>query len=182
MKSWKSSARRWLRIVHRDLGYLMVGICFVYGISGILLNHMNGKDPAYKSIYAAIELPAGLDKEGLADAWNAETGLPRLKNTMPIDEHHTRLMLDGGVGVYDSATGTLDYELHKKRPFVYWINKLHYSKVGGWNVMADIFAVSLVFFAVSGLLMIPGKKGLLGRGKWFLLIGVIIPILYVIFS
>ncbi len=181
MKSWTNSVIRWLRIFHRDIGYLMVGISLVYGISGILLNHMNGKDPAFKSTYVTLEFPAGLDKEGLAAAWNADGALPALKSTMPLDERHTRMMLDGGIGVYDSGTGTLDYELHKKRPFVYWINKLHYNKVNGWNVMGDIFAGALIFFAISGLFMVRGKKGLLGRGKWFLLIGLLIPILYIIF-
>ena len=182
MKSWKISARRWFRVIHRDLGYIMVGICLVYGISGMLLNHMNGKDPAYKSTYHTLELAPGLDKEALAAEWNGQSGLPQLKNTMSIDGDHTRLMLDGGIGVYNSATGTLDYELHRRRALVYWINKLHYNKVNGWSVMADIFAVSLIFFALSGLFMVPGKKGLAGRGKWFLAAGLLIPVCYVIFS
>ena len=185
MKSSKSSSTqivRWLRIIHRDLGYLMVGICLVYGISGMLLNHMNGKDPAYKSTYHTLNLAPGLGQEGLAAAWNGNTGLPKLKNTMPIDEEHTRLMLDGGIGVYNNGTGILDYELHKKRQLVYWINKLHYNKVNGWSIMADIFAVSLIFFAVSGLFMVRGRKGLLGRGKWFLAAGLMIPVLYILLS
>ena len=42
--------------------------------------------------------------------------------------------------------------------------------------MADIFAVTLIFFAISGLFMIKGKKGIAGRGKWYLLIGLLIPL------
>lgn len=181
MKSWRNSVTRWLRVVHRDLGYIMVGISLVYGISGILLNHMNGKDPAYKSAYATATLSAGLDPEGLAAEWNGHDALPRLKNTLPIDAEHTRLMLDGGIGVYDRTTGTADYEVHKKRAFVYWINKLHYNKVNGWSIMADLFAVSLIFFALSGLFMVRGRKGVAGRGKWFLLGGLLIPACYVFF-
>ena len=48
--------------------------------------------------------------------------------------------------------------------------------------MADLFAVSLIFFAVSGLFMVPGRKGFLGRGKWFLLVGLLIPAVYVLFT
>lgn len=185
MKSSKSNSSRiirWLRIIHRDLGYLMVGICLVYGISGMLLNHMNGKDPAYKSTNHTIHMTVGLGEQELASAWNADSSLPKLKKAIPIDEQHTRLMLDGGMGVYNSATGLTDYELHKKNVFVYWINKLHYNKVNGWSIMGDIFAVSLIFFAVSGLFMVRGKKGLLGRGKWFLAAGLLIPILYILFT
>lgn len=182
MTSWKNSAVRWLRIIHRDLGYIMVGVCLVYGISGMLMNHMNGKDPAYKSEQHTVQLPVGLDNTGLSEAWNEQDRVPRLKNAMPIDNQHTRLLLDGGVGVYNRETGILDYETHKKRPFVYWVNKLHYNKVAGWSIMADLFAVSLIFFAVSGLFMIRGRKGLAGRGKWFLLGGLLIPVCYIIFS
>lgn len=182
MKSWSNRAVRWLRVVHRDLGYLMVGICLVYGISGMMLNHMNGRDPAYKSTYRAVELPAGLDDGALAEAWRGTEGLPVLKNTMPIDERHTRLMLDGGLGVYDSDTGTVDYELHRKRQLIYWVNKLHYNRINGWSIMADLFAVSLIFFALSGIFMLKGKNGLAGRGKWFLLAGLLIPVCYVLFS
>lgn len=180
--SWKNKTVRWLRIIHRDLGYLMVGICLVYGVSGMLLNHMHGKDPAYKTTEHILAFPSGMDRESLAREWNAKEGLPSLKNAMSIDENHVRLMLDGGIGVYNSVDGRVDYEVHKKNHFVYWINKLHYNKVHGWSIMANIFAVSLIFFALSGLFMVRGKKGISGRGKWFLLIGLLIPICYVIFS
>lgn len=182
MTSWRNKAVKWLRIIHRDLGYLMVGVCMVYGLSGMLLNHMDGKDPAYKTTTATLHLPTGLDREGLAAAWSAEGSLPPLKTTAPVDDEHIRLMLRGGIGVYSSATGTLDYELHSKRPLVYWINKLHYNKVGGWSFMADFFAGSLLFFAISGLFLVRGKKGIAGRGKWYLLLGLIIPLCYVLFS
>lgn len=173
---------RWLRILHRDLGYLMAGLCAVYGISGMLLNHMDGSDPAYKSTYATVQLPAGLDGDALAQTWTSRNDAPALKRIVPIDSTHTRLMLDGGIGVYDGMTGLLDYELHHKRPFVYWINKLHYNRLEGWSVMGDIFAGSLIFFALSGLFMLRGKNGLAGRGKWFLLAGILIPVIYILLA
>ena len=32
--------RKWFRIIHRHLSYVMTGMILVYGISGILLNHV----------------------------------------------------------------------------------------------------------------------------------------------
>ena len=174
--------RRLLRIVHRDLGFAVVGISLVYGISGIYLNHLDGKDPAYRTEERSLQLSVGLDEKQLADAWNADAELPRLKRIFRIDEDHFRLMLDGGVAVYNGADGRADYERHTRREFVYWINRLHYNKVKGWSPVADFFAVSLLFLAVSGLFIVKGKAGLTGRGKWFLLAGLLIPILYVIFA
>lgn len=182
MKLWNKSLTYWLRVIHRDLGYLMVGICIIYGVSGMLLNHMNGKDPSFKSTFAELALDKGLDAGQVKAFWDADSSLPVLKRILPIDSDHFRLMLEGGVGVYNSATGVIEYEVHEKRPVVYWFNRLHYNRVNGWSFMGDFFAVSLIFFAVSGLFMVKGKNGLMGRGKWLLLLGILIPVVYIIVS
>ena len=183
MKLWnKNTALRILRIVHRDLGYLMVGVSVVYAISGIILNHMNDKDPAYKTETKTIQLEPQLSRDEVLVRWKDQQDLPTLKKAMPIDQDHIRLMLDGGVGVYNIQNGLVDYEKYTQRKFVYWINRLHYNKVAGWHFMADFFAASLIFFAISGLFMVKGKKGIVGRGKWYLLAGLAIPIAYILFS
>lgn len=46
--------------------------------------------------------------------------------------------------------------------------------------MADFFAISLIFFAVSGLFIVSKKNGIAGRGKWFVIAGICIPIIYLI--
>ena len=178
MKWSNKSVRKWLRIIHRDLGYVMVGITLIYGISGYVLNHMDGKDPAYETIEGTAILPVGLSTIQLEEAWMLKSDLPVLKRILPIDNEHYRLMLDGGIGVYQSSDSEVVYELHRKKPFIYFINKLHYNKVGGWTIMGDIFAFTLIFFAISGLFMVKGSKGLSGRGKWYVLIGLAIPIIY----
>ena len=182
VSSNSKTLRRWARIIHRDLGFLMVGVSLVYAISGILLNHMNGKDPAFHTEEVTLQAGRGLDSQELTYWWNDKKDVPPLRKILPIDDQHLRLMLDGGVGVYNSVSGTLDYEKHSKRQFVYWINKLHYNQVKGWSIMADFFAASLIFFALSGLVMVKGKNGIGGRGKWYLLLGFIIPVLYIILS
>ncbi|MFV0365778.1 MAG: PepSY-associated TM helix domain-containing protein [Mangrovibacterium sp.] len=174
-----STVRKYLRIWHRDLGFLLVGASLIYAISGILLNHMGGKDPAFKTQESTVQLEKGLSEEVLNASWKQEASLPELKRIMQLDEEHYRLMLKGGIGVYSTQTGLVDYEKHERREFVYWINRLHYSKVKGWNVMADFFAASLIFFALSGLLMVKGKNSIAGRGKWFLIVGILIPIIYI---
>ncbi|MBK5720973.1 PepSY-associated TM helix domain-containing protein [Dysgonomonas sp. Marseille-P4677] len=176
----RNKITKWARIIHRDLGFLMVGVCLVYAISGILLNHMNGKDPAFHTEEVTIQLSSGLNKEDLMVAWNDKKGLPVLRKVLPLDDEHLRLMLEGGVGVYNMDTGTIDYEKYTKREFVYWINKLHYNKVKGWSIMGDFFAASLIFFALSGLVMVRGKNGIMERGKWYLIVGLLIPVVYVI--
>lgn len=178
----KKSIKRYLRIIHRDLGFLMVGICLIYAISGILLNHMGGEDPAFKTEKNSLKLEKDLTKEELIILWNDKENLPKTHKVMSIDSEHYRVMLQGGVGVYSAVSGEVDYEIHTKREFIYWVNKLHYNKVKGWFLMADIFAVSLIFLAISGLFIVGGKSGIKGRGKWYLIAGILIPVIYIILS
>ncbi|MDH6304591.1 hypothetical protein M2459_001326 [Parabacteroides sp. PF5-5] len=172
---------RWLRILHRDIGFLAVGLCLVYAISGILLNHLDGTDPAFKTRSGTLSFPPELDNEALTQQWNRHETLPPAKKVMPVDEAHVRIFFEGGIGVYNLPLGTVEYETYTKRPFIYWINKLHYNLVKGWTPVADIFSIVLIFLAISGLFLTKGKKGLAGSGKWYLLAGLLIPIIYILF-
>ena len=170
--------KRIFRIIHRDLGFLMVGVSLVYGISGIYLNHMGGEDPAFRKESKTIQLSPNLTDEELSTVWNADKDLPKLNKIMRIDESRSRLFLNKGLGIYNVSDGSLKYEINEKRVLIYWINRLHYSRVKGWNTIADIFAVSLITLAITGLFIVNGKKGLSGSGKWYLIVGILIPILF----
>lgn len=181
---WRNNPRllRGLRVLHRDLGFFTVGVCIIYGVSGFLLNHMDGKDPAYHSRQGETVIEKGLPPETLGRVWTEALALPPVKKVTLEGAGIWRVRCEGGMGRYDAADGSLSYEVHRKRPFVYWINRLHYNRVAGWNIMGDLFAFSLLFFAVSGLFMVRGKAGIAGRGKWFLAAGLVIPILYLYFA
>jgi hypothetical protein len=174
--------RKWVRIVHRDLGYAMVGICLVYGISGILLNHLNGKDLAYSRETKTMALAVNLTPAQVESLWKEREDLPELKKVLSSGSGAYSLMLKGGAGAYDPQTGQVDYEISKKRLLIYWLNQLHYNRVKGWSVMGDIFAGSLLFLAISGLIIVPGKNGIAGRGKWYLLAGLLIPVIYILLA
>ena len=49
-----------------------------------------------------------------------------------------------------------------------------------WTYIADIFAAALIFLATTGIFMIEGKKGIKGRGKWLVALGVAIPIVFLL--
>ncbi|MFI3327860.1 MAG: PepSY-associated TM helix domain-containing protein [Rikenellaceae bacterium] len=172
---------KWLRVIHRDLGFLMVGVSIIYGVSGMIVNHMGGTDPAFKTVQETLNIEPNLMNSELPAKFES-MGLPAVKRVARIDSDLSRIMLEGGVGIYSSSTGELTYEQHKRRPVVYWFNRLHYNRVNGWSFMGDFFAASLIFFALSGLLMVPGSRGVKGRGKWYLMVGIAIPLLYVFLS
>ena len=39
------SIRKWIRVIHRDMGYIFFGMSLIYGISGIALNHLDDWNP-----------------------------------------------------------------------------------------------------------------------------------------
>jgi hypothetical protein len=62
-------------------------------------------------------------------------------------------------------------------------NYLHLNRgKPAWKYIADGYAALLLLLALSGLFMLPGKKGLLGRGLVLTAIGIAIPVLYVTLS
>lgn len=62
------------------------------------------------------------------------------------------------------------------------MTKLHYNPGRWWTWFSDIFAVALMVITLTGLFMLKGNKGLWGRGGIELLIGIAIPILFVLLS
>jgi hypothetical protein len=179
MKLWsKKNIRKWLRLTHRYLGYFFVGITFIYAISGIILNHKKkGEDPAYKTEYVNYQLASSLSPDQLTAYWKETISDYPLNRIIPGGDKYN-VYLKGGLGTYDPISGELSFEVYEKKLWVYFMNKLHYNSKTGWILMADIFAIALLLFALSGMFMVPGKKGIMGIGKWLIAIGIILPFLF----
>lgn len=179
MKLWNSKkVRKWLRLIHRDLGYFFVGITIIYAISGIILNHKkHDQDPAYKTESKTVQLATNLSPKELNSYWQDNLTDYPLNKILPEGGRYS-LYLKGGLGNYSPESGMLQFEVYKRKQWVYFMNKLHYNSKKGWTLMADIFAVVMIIFALSGMFMVPGKKGIAGRGKWLLLIGILLPFLF----
>ena len=179
MKLWsKKNLRKWLRYTHRDLGYFFVGITIIYAVSGIILNHKkNGEDPAYKTEYLNYEVGANLKPGQLTAYWKENLSDYPLNRIIPEGNLYN-VYLKGGLGTYDPRNGQLEFEIYQKKQWVYFMNKLHYNSKRGWTLMADIFAIAMLLFALSGMFIVPGKKGIKGRGKWLIAVGIILPFLF----
>ncbi len=160
---------KWLRIAHRDLGYFFVGISLVYALSGIILNHRKG-NPSYSTKSYTTTFPQNLTSNEFKAYWEKEKSDIQIKKVVPNNDL-IKFYLKGGKGKYEAKTGSVHFEVYKKRPFVAFINKLHFNRKKGWVIFADFFAISLIFFALSGLFLVQGKNGFRRRGVWIMLIG-----------
>jgi len=77
------------------------------------------------------------------------------------------------------ASGHILDEGQKPRLFVRAANWLHLNRgKKAWTYFADSYAAGLLFLATSGMFMIAGKRGLFGRGMFFVAAGVAVPLVY----
>ncbi|MCA1744435.1 MAG: PepSY-associated TM helix domain-containing protein [Bacteroidales bacterium] len=61
---------------------------------------------------------------------------------------------------------------------VKFMSQLHENQVKGWSYVADIYAGILIFLALSGLFMVPGKNGFMRRGIWWFVAGIVLVLVF----
>ncbi len=178
--------RKWFRIIHRDLSFFFSGVIIIYAMSGIMLNHRNSINPNYivKTYDFLAEGIFPMDKDNLSKSSVIEMLKPLkedrnyVKHYFP-DDNKLKVFLKGGSSLeVDLRSGKAFYESLKKRPILSRFNRLHYNPGKAWTIFSDLFAVSLIIITITGIFMNKGKKGILGRGGIELLIGIIVPILF----
>lgn len=178
--------RKTLRWLHRDIGYLVVGITFIYTVSGIAMNHRQDWNPHYSVITEEISVPANdqmeYSKDEIVSILNKFTNRPVYKKHFITKDATVKVFVEEGTVIYTPLEGKAELELLKKRPFWFQINRIHLAQTDRiWIWISDIMAVFLLFVAISGLFLLKGKQGITGRGLWLTLIGIVIPLLCIIF-
>lgn len=178
--------RRGLRAVHRDLGYLVVGLTFVYALSGLAVNHIADWEPNFRSIERNHQLDLPLPSQPLEVATLAATLAGRrepIRETFEDEEGTLEVVFDRGSLRIDLKSGQVKEEGQEPRFFLRVANWLHLNRgKTAWTVIADGYAIILLGLATSGLWMFPGRKGILGRAGLIALLGALIPTLYVVLS
>ena len=179
--------RPWLRAIHRDVGYLAVGLTFVYALSGLAVNHIQDWDPNFTPIERQHSVSIA---EPHADDTQVAS---RILEQLSVDEtpadiyrptpNTLEIALETSTLYANLETGNVREEGQEARFFLRAANWLHLNRgKQAWTYVADAYAVFLMYLAVSGMFMIAGKKGLLGRGGILVALGAIVPIAYVLMS
>lgn len=177
--------RKWIRILHRDIGYLAAGLTVIYAISGVAVNHIDDWNPNYsidKSTLVLDSIPSNLGREELISFILKEIGeTGTLKNSFRPDVDKLDIFVEGNTISVDLITREVHQEKLSSRTVIRESNYLHLNtpkKV--WTYVADVFAVALAFLAISGLFMIKGKNGIKGRGAWLTALGILLPIVFLL--
>ncbi len=183
--------RRWqwrpaVRALHRDAGYLAVGLTVVYAVSGLAVNHIADWDPNFISYRAVRQVRVPLPERD-ADAGRAVMEQLGLQGAVRSSVRHApdqlRVETDGRTLNVNPQTGRVVEEGQKPRLFLRLANWLHLNRgKKAWTVVADLYAAGLLLLAVSGMFMLPGKHGMRGRGAILVALGIAVPVLYVVFS
>ena len=180
--------RKWSRTIHRDLSFFFSGMVLIYAISGIVMNHRNTINPNYsveRQEYTITEVmppQAGMEKD---DVLKLLAPLGEEKN---YTKHYfpktdvMKVFLKGGSNLLVNVkTGEAVYESVTRRPLIGAMSRLHYNPGQWWTYFADIFAIALIIITLSGIIMLKGNKGIIDRGGIEVIVGILIPILFLFF-
>lgn len=178
--------RKLNRNIHRDLGYIFFFITIIYGLSGIALNHLNDWNPNYIIQHSEINVDKNLlykdklDKDIVINIVKKYAAKEQYKNYYFPDETTLKIFIKNGSIYLDTETGIGYIETSKRRPIFHQFNYLHYNPGKLWKVISDIYAISLLILAISGLFILKGKNGITGRGAWLTAFGIIVPIVFLL--
>jgi uncharacterized protein len=169
------------RVLHRDFGYFFFGMCIIYGLSGIALNHRHDWNPNYiitqKEVKVNLpEKSERLDRYAVKDILK-EIGEDSYK-THITSTNNLRIFIDGGSVNINLTTGEGNLEKIRRRPVFYEVNFLHYNTPRKlWTWFSDIYAGALILISITGLFILKGKNGITRRGAWLTGAGIIIPLI-----
>lgn len=156
------------RVIHRYLGFFLVGVMAMYSITGALLIFRR-TDFLKKEITEVKEIQAGLNGEQLQKELN-------LKPDEIVEQNTNVIVLKNGE--YAISSGTLTTV---KKELPYLLNKMtkvhkatHESPLYWLNLF---FASALLFFVVSSFFMFPWGSKNLRKGLVYTAFGIVLFII-----
>lgn len=176
--------KKFIRITHRDVGYVSVALILIYAVSGIAVNHINDWNPNYKIEETNEKFTPNPDstlsrEESLEYVVNELNITDSINTSFKPAPGRLQIFIEGKTINANLIEGTAQIETVKSRTGFREVNFLHLNvpkKV--WTYVADLFALALIYLAITGMFMITNHNGLKGRGKWFVAIGLLIPLIF----
>ncbi len=175
--------RRLFRVLHRDAGHLVVGLTFVYALSGLAVNHIGDWDPNFVEVHRELRLTLPSEEAPLAAAVSEALGYDAPDDVYELGEGRWEFIYGESTVTADVRAGAIVEEGREPRPLLRAVNWLHLNRgKAAWTLIADGYAILLLFLALSGVSMLPIRNGLLGRPGLLLAAGALLPILFVALS
>lgn len=178
--------RKLNNILHRDIGYFFVTMTIIYAISGIAINHKHDWEPSYnveiENTTTKIDSNyVNIVKEDILSVLDKYEQRSEYKSFFFEDTTKALVYFGDSNMEIDIKTGKTRIEWVRRKPLFFEVNFLHYNPGLVWTIFSDIYAVGLFILAITGMFILAGKKGIKGRGKWFIATGFIVPLILLIF-
>lgn len=158
----KRSINYYMRLLHRDVGFFVIGLTIIYSISGIVLIYRDTDFLKNKELIE-MKLPPNLEETELAKAlyiWDLKI-LKTKGNTVFFKD-----------GAYNKTTGVAKYTSQELPDWLNKFNNLHQSSSESrvhW--CTTIFGLLLLFLAISSFWMFKPKTKLFRRGIYLAIAG-----------
>ena len=157
--------KKWMRIIHRYLGFFLIGIMIVYSLSGVVLVFRD-TDFLKKENTVEKTIKPNLKGEQLGRAL-------KIKQFKPTKIEGDIVLFKNGE--YNKKTGLAKYT-SKELPYVLGrMTHLHKAKSSEPLFWLNVFfGVSLFFFAISSFWMFMPKTKIFKKGMYFTVFGVVL--------
>lgn len=175
------------RNLHRDLGYFYVGLIISFAFSGILMNHREYWHPEkYKVETKAIRValpPKEEISEKYAEKLGADLGIDdKIRRHKITEEGVFKISFEKHDVEIDMRTGKGEIVSFIKTPVVAQTMKLHKSTSELWIYYGDVFGISLIVIAITGMMMVKaGRFSFKNRGWKLALAGLLFPLAILFF-
>jgi len=176
--------RAWLRAIHRDVGYLAIGFTVIYALSGIAMNHIDDWDPSFHASERSLKITPIADDASDDEAVDRVAKAAGLGTPADVYRAGDEVRLGYEDGSKVTAIGdTVTVQQRTDRLFFRIAVWLHATRgKQAWKYISDVYAVLLLYLAISGLFMIKGRLGLKWRGSVLVGVGLVAPVLYIVLS
>jgi hypothetical protein len=172
------------RNIHRDFGYFYVGLIIAFSISGILQNHRQNWHPERytvetKNITVPVPLAECDVNEAYIEQFSRQFEIKDKFRRQSVKKNVLKLSYEKHDVEIDLGTGKGEIVAYQKTPFLSQFSKLHKDTSVWWIYYSDVFGLSLLVIAVTGMIMIPkGRFSFKERGWKLALAGLVFPLIF----
>jgi hypothetical protein len=172
------------RGLHRDIAYFYVGLLIMFSFSGIILNHRQDWYPKEYTLEikdVALTLPSDVKELTKDVVTNATKYLELTYESHRVRDGSLRVYFDGkAILDADVKTGKGILEFKRLVPFVGQSILLHQTTNSFWIWYSDIFGISILVLAFTGMFISAGKNTFKKRGWKLAVAGLLFPVIFLL--
>ncbi len=157
-----------MRVIHRYLGFFLVGIMAMYSLSGMILIF---RDTDF------LKHEKQITKQVKPNATADELGKMLQMRDLNIDKEEGNILTFKN-GTYDKSTGTANYTVKELPYIVDKMTHLHKAKSADKLFFFNIFfGLSLFFFVISSFWMFMPSTDVFKKGMYFTIGGIVLTLI-----